>query len=445
MKMKMLVAALLLTCGVTSTFAQESNCNENSSLSHEAVNAGNFKDAYAPCMAVLKDCPTLKFYTYRDAIKILRAFLSEIKDRNNADYQKYFEELMGVYDQEIKYLPELNQKIRADQQVRATAELGKKAVDYLTFAPKTDLEKVYGWLKESVNGDKGNSTGAVLDAYMNVAMLRVQADKNRADEFFQDYISATQYIDEAIAGEQKANVKKYLEDVKSNMVARFINSGVADCESLQNIYGPQVEANQNDSVFLKKAISVLKMMGCRESEAYFQASYYMYKIAPTADAAVGCAAMAFKKGDYDAAVRYFDEALGLETDNERKAEMAYATAGALYAAKKYSQAKSYCLKSASFNENYGRPYILLAQIYAANWRWSDDTAKNQCTFCLCVDKLQIAKAKDPSLTEEVNKLIGSYSGSYPNKEDLFFQGLQAGERITLGGMMAGESTTIRTR
>ena len=58
--MKTLVAALLLTCGTTAAFAQTENCNANISIAHEAVRAGNFKDAYLPCMAVLKDCPLLK-------------------------------------------------------------------------------------------------------------------------------------------------------------------------------------------------------------------------------------------------------------------------------------------------------------------------------------------------------------------------------------------------
>ena len=58
MKIKTLVAVLLLSGGVTSTFAQTENRNSNSSISHEAVRAGNFKYAYAPCIAVLKDCPS---------------------------------------------------------------------------------------------------------------------------------------------------------------------------------------------------------------------------------------------------------------------------------------------------------------------------------------------------------------------------------------------------
>lgn len=106
MKIKTLVAVLLLSGGVTSAFAQTEDCNKNSSISHEAVRAGNFKDAYLPWKEVLKACPTLRYYTFSDGQKILRAFLSEIKDRNSADYKKYFDELMELHDLKMKYIPE---------------------------------------------------------------------------------------------------------------------------------------------------------------------------------------------------------------------------------------------------------------------------------------------------------------------------------------------------
>ena len=163
-----------------------------------------------------------------------------------------------------------------------------------------------------------------------------------------------------------------MQTIKDNLVAMFVNSGVADCESLQNIYGPKVEENKADSAFLKKTITILKMMKCNECEAYFKASDYLYRVNPTADAAVGVAYMYYKKGDYDTAVKYFDEALGMETDNAKKSEMAYATAAALWQAKKLSQARTYAQKAISFNENYGEPYILLAQMYGSNPNWSDE-------------------------------------------------------------------------
>ena len=45
MKIKTLVAVLFLSAGATTVVAQDdANCNSNSSISHEAVKAGNFKD-----------------------------------------------------------------------------------------------------------------------------------------------------------------------------------------------------------------------------------------------------------------------------------------------------------------------------------------------------------------------------------------------------------------
>ena len=76
MKIKTLVAMLFLSAGATTVVAQDaSNCNSNSSISHEAVRAGNFKDAYTPWKAVLENCPTLRFYTFTDGYKILKALI----------------------------------------------------------------------------------------------------------------------------------------------------------------------------------------------------------------------------------------------------------------------------------------------------------------------------------------------------------------------------------
>ena len=440
MKIKTLVAVLLLSGGVTSTFAQTENCNSNSSISHEAVRAGNFKDAYAPCMAVLKDCPTLRFYTYTDAIKILKAFLGDIKDRNSADYKKYFDELMQVYDQEIQYLPEINKKLKTP--MSASKELGKKAVYYLQFSPNPDKEQAYKWLTEATRGTANDPDGAILHYFLQTSMEKVKADDNHTDQFFQDYIDASKYADDAIAAETNEKKKAVLQTIKDNLVAMFVQSGVADCESLQNIYGPKVEENKTDSTFLKKALNILKLMKCNESEVYFKASEYMYQIDPTADAAVGVAYMYYKKGDYDNAVKYFDEALAKETDNDKKAEMAYATAAALMQAKKLSQARAYCQKAISFKENYGDPYILLAQLYGSNPNWTDEPALNKCTYFVVIDKLQRAKAVDPSVTERANELISTYSRHTPQAKDLFMLGYKAGDRITISGWI-GESTTIR--
>ena len=441
MKIKTLVAVLLLSGGVTSAFAQTEDCNKNSSISHEAVRAGNFKDAYLPWKEVLKACPTLRYYTFTDGQKILRAFLSEIKDRNSADYKKYFDELMELHDLKIKYIPEFIAK-GTKLSTSVDGALGAKALDYIALAPKMDVNQAYDWFKQSVDAEKGNSEGAILHYFLDMSLNKLKIDTNHKEQFIQDYLTASEYADDAVTAEPDANKKKALQQVKDTLVAMFINSGTADCESLQSIYGPKVEANQTDSAYLKKAIAVMKMMKCTESEAYFQASYYMYKINPTADAATGCGYMAYKKGDFDTAIKYFDEALSLESDSEKKAQLCYIVAASLFNSKKLSQARSYLQKAIGFKENFGDAYILLAQLYASSPNWNDESALNKCTYFVVIDKLQRAKAVDPSVADKANELISTYARYTPKAEDLFMLGIKAGDRVTIGGWI-GESTTVR--
>lgn len=441
MKIRMFIAMLLLSAGATTVLAQgDADCNSNSSISHEAVKAGNFKEAYTPWKAVLENCPTLRFYTFTDGYKILKGFLGQIKDKNSADYKKYFDELMALHDLRMKYTPEfLANRVTISSVDEA---LGIKAVDYLAFAPKPDVNQAYQWLKQSVEAVKAESSSAVIFYFLQISMDKLKNDPTHKEQFIQDYLAASQYTDEAIAAATKENQKKALQGIKDNLVALFINSGAATCESLQEIYAPKVEANQSDLSYLKKVIDIMRMMRCTDSDAYQQASFYLYKIEPTTEAATGCAYQAFKKGDIEGAVKFFDEAIDLETDNAKKAEKAYAAASVLASAKKLSQAKQYAQKAISYNGNYGAPYILIANLYAMSPNWSDEAALNKCTYFAVIDKLQKAKSVDPSVAEEANKLISRYAAHTPQVKDLFMLGYKAGDRITIGGWI-GETTTIR--
>ena len=440
MKIKTLVAVLFLSTGATSALAQstDSICNVNSSISHEAVKAGNYKDAYLPWKAVMKDCPLLRYYTYSDGFDILKYFLTTTKGK--PEYDKYFEELMGVYDQLIKYTPDLQANIRGVRSAEKTLAL--KAIDYLQFAPKADPNVAYEWLSKSVNVEKSESLAAVLFYFLDSSMKKFQVDAVHKEQFIQDYLNASQWADDAIAAATKESIKKDYQLVKDNLVALFINSGTASCESLQEIYAPKIEANKTDLAYLKKVIDIMKMMKCTEQEAYFKASFYSYKIEPTAEAAAGCAYMSFKKGDTDDAVKFFDQAIQLEQDNNKKADYAYAAAAVLASVKRLSQARTYAQKAISYRDNYGAPYILIANLDATSPNWSDEPALNKCTYFVILDKLARAKAVDPSCADDADRLISTYRRHVPAANELFMLGYKQGDRITVGGWI-GESTTIR--
>ena len=137
-----------------------------------------------------------------------------------------------------------------------------------------------------------------------------------------------------------------------------------------------------------------------------------------------------------------EQAIELETDDAKKAEYSYTTAQILFTMKQLSKAKTYANKAISLNGRYGAPYILLGQMYASNIKWHDEAAMNKCTYFAAIDKFQRAKSVDPSVAEEANKLISTYSAYTPKPEDLFFLGLKKGDNVTIGGWI-GETTTIR--
>ena len=240
----------------------------------------------------------------------------------------------------------------------------------------------------------------------------------------------------------KESTKNNYKTAKDNIDAHFINSGIATCDNLQDIYAPQVEANKSNIEYLKQVITVMQKLGCREAEAYFAASEYAHAIEPTAATAFGCGAMYYKKGDIDKSVQYFDNAIELEQDMSQKAEYCYTVAQILFGAKQLSKAKQYARQSIEYNGASGKPYILIAQMYASSPKWSDEAALNKCTFFAVIDKLQKAKSVDESVAEQANELIRTYSGYTPKDEDLFFIGLKKGDAVTIQGWI-GETTTIR--
>ena len=67
---------------------------------NQGSKTGNFKDAVGPWRAAYKDCPAshVSLYVYGPYIVAW-----EMAQPKTADKKKYFDEMMGVYDNRIKY------------------------------------------------------------------------------------------------------------------------------------------------------------------------------------------------------------------------------------------------------------------------------------------------------------------------------------------------------
>lgn len=420
------------------------DCLNNLSLYNEYLKTKNYTDAYTYWKKVFTDAPVSQHGIYTNGVAILKSLIANSKDV--AERKVYAEELMSVYDQQLQYLDKLNQ-LRKTPWTEYYVK-GEKAHTYITYYPGMDNNKAYEMLTEAVELGKSKNQYYIISDFMKVSAAKFKKDETHREQFIQDYLTASELIAKIAevannsTSSQKETLIKAVATTKENVDAYFINSGAADCDQLEAIYAPKIEENKENLDYLKKVVSVMGMLSCTESDAYYNASEYAHHIAPTAETAAGCAYRYFKRGEIAKSIEYFDQAIELDTTSLGKAEYCYKAAVILNSDKQLGKAKSYVAKAISLNGNKGAYYILLANIYAAAPRWNDDPNLNSCKYFVVLDKLYQAKRVDESVAEEANKMISAYSTHTPAIEELFFLGKKKGDQVHVGGII-NETTTIR--
>ena len=420
------------------------DCLNNLSLYGEYVKTKNYAEAYPYWQKVFTDAPVSQHGIYTNGAVILKKLIAATKDM--AERKKYADELMSVYDQQLKYLDKLNMLRKSpwtDFYVK-----GEKVHTYITYYPGMDVNKAYDMLSEAIELGKADNQYYIIGDFMKISTQKFKNDDTHREQLIQDYITASGYINtiaEAAnnsTSAQKEALLKAVATTKENVDAYFINSGAADCAQLEAIYAPKVEDNKDNLEYLKKVVSIMGMLSCTESDTYYTASEYAHNIAPTAETAAGCAYRYFKRGDVNKSIEFFDQAIELDSTNLGKAEYSYKAAVILNSDKQLGKAKGYVTRAISLNGNKGAYYILLANIYAAAPRWNDDANLNNCKYYAVLDKLYQAKRVDESVTEEANKMIAAYSTHTPAVEELFFLGYKKGDQVKVGGII-NETVTIR--
>jgi len=410
-------------------------CLVNLSLFNESAKNKQYADALGPWNAVYKDCPNANKAIYYRGRDIILWELTQQKD--DASYKKVFDKLMGMYDNRIKYFGD-------DERYPTPWILGIKALDYIGYVKNDELKKpAYNWLTKSVDGLQENSEIPVLTQLAFISYGIYKAEPDHAEKFIADYLKVNDILDKIIA-QQDPKTLELATQSKQSVEALFVQSGAADCATLDGIYKPKMAANLTNQEFLTKVAGFYRKVHCNESEVYFQAAVALYKISPSAESAAGCGAMSYKKGEFESAIKFYDEATKLTTDNSLKADYQYTIAQIYYKdLNNYPRSREYARKSLEFNPNNGGAYLLIGIMYAKSTGIYDDPVLTKTIYWVAVDKFIKAKQVDPSLAEEANKLINTYTPHFPSTDDIFMQPqLKKGGSFTVGGWI-GESTICR--
>lgn len=413
-------------------------CRMNLSLMTTSAKAENYKEALTPWNAVYENCPASSRNIYILGPRIFKSLYASETDA--AKKKQYLDKTMEIYDTRLKYYSD----------DKKGTVLAYKAYDYMELmGDKADSKIVYQWLGEALKEMKSEMEPKDAYSYYMVASLtQFLTDPSKKNQYISDYFTVVGYVDEAISKANAANDKAnadYLGLVKEGIVKAFVSSGAGDCKTLTDYYADKVEPNKADKAFLNEVINALGSVGCSESDLYFTASEYLYKLEPSAGAAIGLANKSLRDKDYDTAIKYYHEGAQLETDKNKASDYMMQLAGIFSNQRNFAKSRQAAYDALEFNPNNGEAYILIAQLYAASAQnIFPETEKRGLVFCAAVDKLQKARSVDPSVSGKANGLINTYSGYFMDTETAFMMGIKAGESVFVPGWI-GESTTVRLK
>jgi tetratricopeptide (TPR) repeat protein len=422
-------------------------CVINVSLFHESVKNKQYADAYEPWWEVYSTCPNANKAIYTDGVKIVEALYKAATDEK--EKERLANLAIEMQDKRIRYFGN-------DPKYPTDYILGEKGLAYLTFFGDEKLEEARECLQKSVSGFGVQSKQQVLVKLVDVSYALYKKDPNgRAEQFIADYelsssLLAAQSADPNNKNAESAGKQKdYVDNI-------FAISGAAECSKLDEIYAQVVNDNLGNLDMLQKIAKLYRRVRCTESDVYFAACEAAHKLQPTQESAAGCASMSAKKGDYEGAIRYYDQAINLaQIENEMEDVADYQYNAAVYCfanLKRYPAARQYALASIAtlqdlgISKGQGRCYIIIGMAYAASRPYANDAKGailNKTVYWVAVDKFVKAKQVDPSVESTANEYISSYSRYYPTKEERFdLPGEFAGSTFYVGGWI-GETTTIR--
>jgi hypothetical protein len=430
----MLVIVQLVLMGTMNSFAQEDDkfgsnpdkCKENVSLYREYYKQKNYDDALPGWRWSFFNCPTATKNIVINGPKIIE---HQVK-KNEADTvlkNAYLDTLWMIYDKRIELYP-------ADKGYA----LGRKGMDMYDYAGE-DYTDVYNTLTESMKADKLDTDPYVMMRLYLAGMKRLVAKQVEMDVMYNLYDEVSTNIEHQLKGTPDKKDLKKINQAQEVIDQNF--ERIAKEEQYVELMAPKVEAASTDADLLNKVISMMTKRKWTGNDLYLNCSELSYKLKPSATAAYGLYEGYAKKGNKAESTKYLEESIELELDNTEKADKLLKLAKVYGSQKKYGSARAKAQEAAGLRSGWGEPYIYIGDLYLGTTSSCGDNACNQKYGVWAAEDMYAkAKSVDSSLAGAAKSKIATAKKYYPVKKDCFFNGLQEGDKVTVGPWISVETT-----
>lgn len=355
------------------------------------------------------------------------------KEQDAAKKKAYAETILRLYDEQM-----LCYKNEAFL-------LGRKGYDMFYYLPG------YGYTQAALDVFKaaiekgGNKTEYIVFDPLGQMLTYMYQNKQISKE---EIISISDKLTE-IADYNIKNNKQYGEYYKSALAVMEnhlapIADEVFDCEYFKRKLLPAFKENPDDLEVIKYVYNKLRTQGCDSTDVAINELRTKYEtLAAEINAQLEVerrknnpgydASQLQKEGKYEEAVARYREALEKETNDEAKAQYYYSIAFIqTWQFGQYSSARENARKAASLKSGWGKPYLLIGDMYARTSRDCGDDWNSRLAILAAIEKWAYAKSIDSDAAGDANERIGRYSDAKPAREDGFMRKVNPGDSATVG-------------
>lgn len=418
--------------------AKDKDYMSNYSMYDQFFRMKDYKSALKPWEHIYNKYPKSSVNVYIVGIKLYEAMLDKASD---SEKPALLDKLMSIYDKRMKYFD--NKGFVLGRKATTYLKYRLEHADQLTDDQLKEIYKTgYSWLEQSAELQGDKTEAAVLVQLMQGTSVLFKTGEFESDKVMENYDKTLAIANANLAKDPNAEAYQQAADAINTI---FESSGAADCETLIKLYTPKFKNNPNDVKMLRKMLYLLNNENCTDSKLYADAADKLYQLEPSAQSAFSMARLYIKLKDFDKAIKYYNEAISLEKDPTQKALDLYELGTVELSKNRYQAARGDAREAIKLQPKNGKLYLLIGSIYAASAKnFGDNDFDKSMVFVLAVDYFEKAKAVDPSVAEEANKNINIYKKYFPNKENAFFQGYNAGDTYKVGGWI-NETTKIQFR
>lgn len=431
--------ALSAQCG---TF-DESPKGEDGLVAHQlyrdAVKAKDLAGAYENWEIAYSVAPAANgknYLHYADGRTILTDKFG--KSTDEAEKQKLVDRILKLYDEQVTCYGENGQEAFL---------LGRKAYDVFYYYQKYVAEPddmLQGLLEKTVKLAGNDIEDIILVPYATVVVNQFAAEKMDKAAARGVYDQLNAITDHNIANNAASGARFKQAKESMNGVFAKIERNIFDCAYFVKKLEPAYRQDAENIQVIENTIRELKRQGCEASEpllAELEGKYAAWaqkenanRIAEfEANNPASIAKKLYDQGDNAGAIAKYQEAADAETNPEKKAGYMFSIASIQgRKMKKYSKARSTALAAAKMRPNWGRPYMLIGDLYASSARSCGSDWNQRLAVLAAIDKYSYARSIDPSVASEAGNKIGKYAASKPEKKDGFMQGIKAGDTAKVG-------------